>query len=107
MARFEMNQEQLKQLGQGVKRKRESEGLNLRELAGKIRVSASTLSRIENDKFEPNTETLRKVEAWLGDPGYTVKESWLKEQADDLRAGRVERVLQAIELALYALKTKA
>src|ERR1051325_8496488 len=56
------------EMGEYVKRKREDERLSLRDVAAKINVSASTLSRIENGIGTPDSATLARLAAWLGIP---------------------------------------
>jgi transcriptional regulator with XRE-family HTH domain len=56
------------EMGEYVKRKREDEKLSLRDVANKINVSASTLSRIENGIGTPDSATLARLAAWLGIP---------------------------------------
>jgi transcriptional regulator with XRE-family HTH domain len=56
------------ELGQYIKRKRESEHLSLRDVAKKTQVSASTLSRIENGTGVPDTPTLARIVRWLNLP---------------------------------------
>ena len=56
------------ELGEYVKRKRQDEKLSLRQVANKIQVSASTLSRIENGIGIPDSATLARLAAWLGIP---------------------------------------
>jgi transcriptional regulator with XRE-family HTH domain len=56
------------ELGEYVKRKREEEKVSLREVASRINVSASTLSRIENGIGVPDSATLARLAAWLGIP---------------------------------------
>jgi transcriptional regulator with XRE-family HTH domain len=56
------------ELGEYVKRKRQDEKLSLREVATKINVSASTLSRIENGIGVPDSATLARLASWLGIP---------------------------------------
>jgi transcriptional regulator with XRE-family HTH domain len=56
------------ELGEYVKRKRQDEKLSLREVATKISVSASTLSRIENGIGVPDSATLARLASWLGMP---------------------------------------
>jgi len=56
------------ELGEYVKRKREDEKLSLRDVAHKINVSASTLSRIENGIGTPDSATLARLASWLGIP---------------------------------------
>ncbi|HXG94394.1 MAG TPA: helix-turn-helix transcriptional regulator [Blastocatellia bacterium] len=56
------------ELGEYVKRKRRDEKLSLRDVATKINVSASTLSRIENGIGVPDSATLARLASWLGIP---------------------------------------
>lgn len=56
------------ELGEYVKRKRQDEKLSLRDVAHKINVSASTLSRIENGIGTPDSATLARLASWLGIP---------------------------------------
>jgi transcriptional regulator with XRE-family HTH domain len=53
-------------LGTRVREHREAAGLSLRALAGRLGVSASLLSRIENDKAQPSVTTLYGLTAELG-----------------------------------------
>ena len=56
------------ELGEYVKRKRQEDKLSLRDVAIKINVSASTLSRIENGIGTPDSATLARLASWLGIP---------------------------------------
>ena len=56
------------ELGQYIKRKRESERMSLRAVAKQTQVSASTLSRIENGTGVPDTPTLARLAKWLNIP---------------------------------------
>lgn len=56
------------ELGQFIKRKRETERLSLRAVAKQTQVSASTLSRIENGTGVPDTPTLARIARWLNIP---------------------------------------
>jgi transcriptional regulator with XRE-family HTH domain len=56
------------ELGEYVKRKRQEDKLSLRDVAVKINVSASTLSRIENGIGTPDSATLARLASWLGIP---------------------------------------
>ncbi len=56
------------ELGKYIKRKRESERLSLRAVARQTQVSASTLSRIENETGIPDTPTLARIARWLNVP---------------------------------------
>ena len=56
------------ELGEYVKRKRQEDKLSLRDVAIKINVSASTLSRIGNGIGTPDSATLARLASWLGIP---------------------------------------
>ena len=72
------------EMGEYVKRKREEEKLSLRQVARKINVSASTLSRIENGIGTPDSATLARLAAWLGIPlERLMKGSLLTEHMND------------------------
>jgi transcriptional regulator with XRE-family HTH domain len=50
-----------------ISRKRETQGLNLRDAAAEAGVGFSTLGRLErNDHTKPDIDTLERVAAWLG-----------------------------------------
>lgn len=56
------------ELGEYVRRKREREGLSLRDAAQQTKVSAATLSRIENETGIPDSATLARLAQWLNIP---------------------------------------
>jgi transcriptional regulator with XRE-family HTH domain len=56
------------ELGRAIRRKREGEGLSLRDVADKTGVSASTLSRIENGTGKPDADNIARLTAWLDVP---------------------------------------
>jgi len=56
------------ELGRAVKRRREEQGLSLRDVADQTGVSASTLSRIENGTGKPDAENIARLTAWLDMP---------------------------------------
>ena len=56
------------ELGRAVKRRREEQGLSLRDVADQTGVSASTLSRIENGTGKPDAENIARLTAWLDVP---------------------------------------
>src|SRR5881394_1361532 len=56
------------ELGDAVKRRREQQGLSLRDVAEETGVSASTLSRIENGTGKPDADNIARLAAWLGMP---------------------------------------
>ncbi len=56
------------ELGRAIRRKREGEGLSLRDVADKTGVSASTLSRIENGTGKPDADNIARLTGWLDVP---------------------------------------
>lgn len=58
----------VKELGEYVKRKRQEDGLSLREVSTVTGVSPATLSRIENGIGIPDSTTLARLAGWLGIP---------------------------------------
>ncbi len=56
------------ELAEYVKKKREDEGLSIRQVSEITRISPSTLSRIENGICTPDSDTLAKLTNWLGIP---------------------------------------
>src|SRR5689334_19484482 len=56
------------ELGTAVRRKREQQGLSLRDVADVTGVSASTLSRIENGTGKPDADNIARLAAWLDMP---------------------------------------
>src|SRR6266446_9931724 len=56
------------ELGGAVRRRREQQGLSLRNVAEQTGVSASTLSRIENGTGKPDADNIARLAAWLDMP---------------------------------------
>jgi transcriptional regulator with XRE-family HTH domain len=56
------------ELGSAVRRRREEQGLSLRDVAEETGVSASTLSRIENGTGKPDADNIAHLAAWLDMP---------------------------------------
>src|ERR1044071_1426268 len=56
------------ELGNAVRRRRESLGLSLRDVADLTGVSASTLSRIENGTGKPDADNIASLAGWLDMP---------------------------------------
>jgi len=56
------------ELGRNIKKKRLELKLSLREVADITKVSASTLSRIENGTGKPDAENIAALSAWLNVP---------------------------------------
>jgi transcriptional regulator with XRE-family HTH domain len=68
MAQLNKNLVNTSELGRAVRRKREEQGLSLRDVADKTNVSASTLSRIENGTGKPDADNIARLTAWLNMP---------------------------------------
>src|SRR5436305_11260889 len=56
------------ELGNAVRRRREEQGLSLRDVADKTGVSASTLTRIENGTGKPDADNIARLTSWLDMP---------------------------------------
>ena len=56
------------ELGRAIRRKREELGLSLRDVADETKVSASTLSRIENGTGKPDADNIARLTGWLDMP---------------------------------------
>src|SRR5256714_13999671 len=56
------------ELGRAIRRKREEQGLSLRDVADETGVSASTLSRIENGTGKPDADNIARLAGWLDMP---------------------------------------
>src|SRR5260370_32390846 len=56
------------ELGNAVRRRREEQGLSLRDVADQTGVSASTLSRIENGAGKPDADNIARLASWLDMP---------------------------------------
>jgi transcriptional regulator with XRE-family HTH domain len=56
------------ELGGAIRRRREQQGLSLRDVADETGVSASTLSRIENGTGKPDADNIARLAAWLDMP---------------------------------------
>jgi predicted transcriptional regulator len=56
------------ELGRAIRRRREELDLSLRDVADQTRVSASTLSRIENGTGKPDADNIARLTTWLDVP---------------------------------------
>lgn len=56
------------ELGRAIKRKRLENGMSLRDVANETKVSASTLSRIENGTGKPDADHIAVLTKWLDMP---------------------------------------
>jgi len=70
------------ELGSAVRRRREQQGLSLRDVAEETGVSASTLSRIENGTGKPDADNIARLAAWLDMPIERVMHSGHRSATD-------------------------
>lgn len=56
------------ELGRAIRRRREELELSLRDVADQTKVSASTLSRIENGTGKPDADNIARLTTWLDMP---------------------------------------
>ncbi len=61
------------ELGDAVRRRREQQGLSLRDVADETGVSASTLSRIENGTGKPDADNIARLAAWLDMSSFRIR----------------------------------
>ena len=71
------------ELGRAIRRKREELGLSLRDVADETKVSASTLSRIENGTGKPDADNIARLTAWLDMPVERVMSGRKNEEGTD------------------------
>ena len=74
------------ELGRAIRRKREELGLSLRDVADETKVSASTLSRIENGTGKPDADNIARLTAWLDMPVERVMSARKTEEGTDASA---------------------
>ncbi|MDQ3920343.1 MAG: helix-turn-helix transcriptional regulator [Acidobacteriota bacterium] len=74
------------ELGRAIRRKREELGLSLRDVADETKVSASTLSRIENGTGKPDADNIARLTAWLDMPVERVMSARKAEEGTDAAA---------------------
>src|SRR5205814_8258015 len=67
------------ELGDAMRRRREQQGMSLRDVADETGVWASTLSRIENGTGKPDADNIARLTAWLNMP----MERVMSGRADD------------------------
>src|SRR5436190_17746058 len=72
------------ELGSAVRRRREQQGLSLRDVAEETGVSASTLSRIENGTGKPDADNIARLTNWLNVPMERIM-GGRAEDADEIR----------------------
>jgi transcriptional regulator with XRE-family HTH domain len=71
------------ELGRAIRRKREEMGLSLRDVADETKVSASTLSRIENGTGKPDADNIARLTSWLNMPMERVMGARQTEEGTD------------------------
>jgi len=74
------------ELGRAIRRKREELGLSLRDVADETKVSASTLSRIENGTGKPDADNIARLTSWLDMPMERVMGARKIEEGTDTSA---------------------
>lgn len=73
-------------LGDRIKKNRNEKGLSLRDLAGKVNLSASFLSQIEQGKASPSIENLKKIATCLDvRVSYLIEDDEVKKNTDVMR----------------------
>jgi transcriptional regulator with XRE-family HTH domain len=73
------------ELGRAIRRRREELELSLRDVADQTKVSASTLSRIENGTGKPDADNIARLTTWLDVPLERIL-SGGREDRDDAKA---------------------
>ncbi len=84
MARSAKSLINTQELGRAVRRHREELGLSLRDVADETKVSASTLSRIENGTGKPDADNIARLTAWLDMPLQRILSG--RDEGDDAKA---------------------
>ncbi len=74
------------ELGRAIRRKREEMGLSLRDVADETKVSASTLSRIENGTGKPDADNIARLTDWLHMPMERVMGAQQRDGGDAAKA---------------------
>jgi predicted transcriptional regulator len=73
------------ELGRAIRRRREELELSLRDVADQTKVSASTLSRIENGTGKPDADNIARLTTWLDVPLERILTGG-REDRDDAKA---------------------
>jgi predicted transcriptional regulator len=73
------------ELGRAIRRRREELELSLRDVADQTKVSASTLSRIENGTGKPDADNIARLTTWLNVPLERILTGG-REDRDDAKA---------------------
>lgn len=73
------------ELGRAIRRKREEQGLSLRDVADATSVSASTLSRIENGTGKPDADNIARLTSWLDVPMERIMGGGRQADSDDVQ----------------------
>src|ERR1044071_7056449 len=85
MARSARSLINTEELGRAIRRRREELELSLRDVADQTKVSASTLSRIENGTGKPDADNIARLTNWLDMPLERIVNRG-REDANDAKA---------------------
>lgn len=84
-------------LGERIKKNRNEKGYSLRDLAGKVNLSASFLSQIEQGKASPSIENLKKIATCLDvRVSYLIEDDEVKQNTDVMRKNE-RHVVESID----------
>jgi transcriptional regulator with XRE-family HTH domain len=92
-------------VGERIRRRRREQGLSLRDLAGRIGMTAGYLSRVENQQVTPSLDALQSIAAALGVPMFFFLENHLAEPV--VRAGQRRTLSFPVSRLGYELLTPA
>ena len=94
-------------LGTAVRRLRQQAGLTQAQLADRVDVSASYLSRIESDRREPALSTVRRLAqelpVWPGMLLATLVQTEMPEELEPVFDAFVEEIIRSADAAQLAL----
>lgn len=92
------------ELGAAIKRRREEQGLSLRDVGELTDVSASTLSRIENGTGRPDADNIARLTQWLDIPVDRLMTKHLTKNVEPVVYYPHEKTTDIIEAHLRADK---
>ncbi len=92
------------ELGVAIKRRREEQGLSLRDVGELTDVSASTLSRIENGTGRPDADNIARLTQWLDMPVDRLMTKNLENKVEPVVYYPHEKTTDIIEAHLRADK---
>lgn len=92
------------ELGAAIKRRRDEQGLSLRDVGDLTDVSASTLSRIENGTGRPDADNIARLTQWLDMPVDRLMTRNLEKKVEPVVYYPHEKTTDIIEAHLRADK---